>query len=245
MDVSEVKALVFDVFGTVVGYTSIVEECRQLGKARGIQRDWERFADTWRTKYRPFMDKVRHGELPWTNLDALHRLALEELLTEFRITGLSEPEKAELNLAWHRLRPWPDSIPGLSRLKQRFTIATLSNGNVALLTNMAKNAGLPWDCILSAELARAYKPDPQVYQMAADLLGLRPHQVMMVAAHQWDLRAAQGVGLKTAFVPRPLQHGPGRAGDLTPDPTFDLVAADFLDLAEKLGVRPQAGVPTA
>jgi 2-haloacid dehalogenase len=236
MDISEVKALVFDVFGTVVDWrTSITQEGQQLGKAKGIEVDWERFADAWRGKYRPFMDKVRYGQLPWTNLDALHRMALEELLAEFDIGGLSESEKAHLNLAWHRLQPWPDSVPGLSRLKQRFIIATLSNGNVALLTNMAKHAELPWDCILSAELAKAYKPDPQVYQMAADLLGLPPAQVMMVAAHQGDLRAAQKVGLKAAFVPRPLERGPGRAGDLTPDESFDVVATDFIDLAKKLG----------
>lgn len=236
MNISEVKALVFDVFGTVVDWrTSITKEGQQLGKAKGIEVDWERFADAWRGKYRPFMDKVRYGQLPWTNLDALHRMALEELLAEFDIGGLSESEKAHLNLAWHRLQGWPDSAPGLSRLKQRFIIATLSNGNVALLTNMAKHAGLPWDCILSAELAKAYKPDPQVYQMAADLLGLPPDQVMMVAAHQGDLRAAQEVGLKAAFVPRPLERGPGRAGDLTPDESFDVVATDFIDLAKQLG----------
>ena len=233
--IAGVRALVFDVFGTVVDWrTSIIEECSKLGKARGIEADWGLFADAWRGKYGPFMNKVRNREIPWTNLDALHRMALDELLTESGIGNLSELEKAELNRAWHRLQPWPDSVPGLTRLKQHFVIATLSNGNVALLTNMAKNAGLPWDCILSAELAGAYKRDPQVYEMAANLLGLAPEQVMMVAAHQGDLLAAQRVGLRTAFVPRPLEHGPGHVPDLTPDPSFDLVVADLGELASEM-----------
>ena len=236
MDVSQVKALVFDVFGTVVDWrSSIIEEGQKLGAAKGISRDWEAFADAWRGKYRPFMDKVRRGQLPWTNLDGLHRMGLNELLAEYEITSLMESEKADFNRAWHRLRPWPDSVPGLYRLKGRFIIGTMSNGNIALMTNMAKHAGLPWDCILGAELAKAYKPDPQTYQTGADLLGLPAGQVMMVAAHQNDLLAAQKVGLKTAFVPRPLERGRGNAPDLTPDPSFDVVASDFVDLAGKLG----------
>ena len=182
------------------------------------------------------MDKVRHGALPWTNLDGLHRMALEEVLAAFNITTLSEAAKAEFNLAWHNLRPWPDSVPGLYRLKHRFIIAPMSNGNVALMTNMAKNGGLPWDCILGAELARHYKPDPESYLTAVNLLSLRPGQVMMVAAHQGDLLAAGKVGLQTGFVPRPLERGPGRTPDPTPDPSFTVVANDFMDLAEKLNV---------
>ena len=234
---SEVKALVFDVFGTVVDWrTSVIRHARAFGEANGVTSDWEGFADAWRGKYQPYMDKVRSGQLPWTKLDVLHRLALEELLEESGITGVSEEAKADLNLAWHRLDPWPDSPPGLGRLKARFIIATMSNGNVALMTNMAKYGGLPWDCILGAELAHAYKPDPQTYLTGADLLGLEPGQVMMVAAHQGDLRAAAAVGLKTAFVPRPLEFGPDRAPDPTPDPSFDIVAEDFRDLASQLGV---------
>ena len=234
---SEVKALVFDVFGTVVDWrTSVIRHARAFGEANGVTSDWEGFADAWRGKYQPYMDKVRSGQLPWTKLDVLHRLALEELLEESGITGLSEEAKADLNLAWHRLDPWPDSPPGLGRLKAKFIIATMSNGNVALMTNMAKYGGLPWDCILGAELAQAYKPDPKTYLTSADLLGLEPGQVMMVAAHQRDLRAAAAVGLKTAFVPRPLEFGPGRAPDPTPDPSFDIVAEDFRDLASQLGV---------
>jgi 2-haloacid dehalogenase len=180
------------------------------------------------------MDKVRSGELPWTNLDGLHRMALEDVLGEFEIHGLSEETKAEFNLAWHRLDGWPDSAPGLWRLKRRFILGPMSNGNVALMTNMGKYAGLPWDCILGAELARHYKPDPESYQTAVDLLGLKPHQVMMVAAHQGDLLSAQKVGLKSAFVPRPMERGPNNKPDPTPDPSFDIVASNFVDLADQL-----------
>ena len=195
----DVKALVFDVFGTVVDWrTSVAKHAAAFGKANGIAADWEAFADGWRGKYQPYMGKVRSGELPWTKLDVLHRMGLEELLGEFGITGASEEAKADLNLAWHRLDPWPDSPPGLGRLKAKFIIGTMSNGNVALMTNMAKYAGLPWDCILGAELAQAYKPDPKTYLTGVELLGLEPQQVMMVAAHQSDLRAAAAVGLNLA-----------------------------------------------
>jgi len=169
-------------------------------------------------------------------LDEIHRMLLDELLLEFKITGLNESEKDHLNHVWHRLRPWPDSISGLTRLRKRFILATLSNGNVALLTNIAKNAGLPWDCILSAELVKHYKPDREVYQMAADLLGIRPDQMMMVAAHNSDLRAAREVGLRTAFVVRPMEFGAAGNPDLTPDSSFDLVATDFNDLSDQLGL---------
>ena len=236
MEVSAIKALTFDVFGTVVDWRgSIIREGMKFGTQHGMAVDWGAFADAWRAGYRPAMDRVRRGELPWTNLDALHRMRLEELLSQFGITGLSEADKDHLNRVWHRLDAWPDAVEGLTRLRRRFVLATLSNGNVALLTNMAKHAGLPWDCILSAELAKHYKPDPETYQMAADLLGLPTAQVMMVAAHKDDLRAAQRVGLKAAFVARPLEHGPERQPDITPDPAFDVYASDFNDLAGKLG----------
>jgi 2-haloacid dehalogenase len=236
MAVPEVKALFFDVFGTVVDWrSSIIDQCRQFGKAKGVAADWGAFADAWRGKYRPYMDKVRHGELPWTNLDRLHRMALEDVLNEFEITGLSAAEKDEITRFWHHLRPWPDSVPGLYRLKHRYIIASMSNGNIALMTNMAKFGGLPWDCILGAEVAKHYKPDLESYQTAVDLLMLRPDQVMMTAAHQGDLLAAQKVGLRSAFVPRPMEHGPNRTPDSTPDPSFDVVATDFVDLAAKMG----------
>jgi len=233
---SEIRALVFDVFGTVVDWRgSIIREGAALNHARGLTVDWGGFADAWRAAYGPSMDRVRKGEFPWTNLDALHRLTLDRLVKQFSVKGFNDDDLDRLNRAWHRLNPWPDAVSGLTRLKQRYVIATLSNGNVALLTNMAKHARLPWDCILSAELVRHYKPDPEVYQSAADLLGLKPAQVMMVAAHQGDLRAAQKVGLAAAFVPRPDEFGPDRKPDPTPDPSFDVVAADFNDLATKVG----------
>ena len=237
MAIPDAKALIFDVFGTVVDWRgSIIAQSSAFGKARGIERDWAAFADTWRSKYRPFMDKVRTGELPWTNLDALHRMALEEVLAEFEIDGLDDAEKAEVNFFWHRLRPWADSVPGLYRLKHGYVIAPMSNGNIALMTNMAKNGGLPWDCILGAEVAKHYKPDPESYLTAVELLGLRPEQVMMTAAHQGDLLSAQKVGLRAGFVPRPMEHGPDVTPDPTPDPSFDVVATDFVDLARQMGV---------
>ena len=235
MNVSGVKALVFDVFGTVVDWrSSIIKHGENFGRIHGVEADWGAFADSWRSKYQPFMNRVRTGDLPWTNLDALHRMALDDVLGEMGITGISNEATAELNLAWHDLEPWGDSVPGLYRLKHRFIIAPLSNGNVALMTNMAKNGGLPWDCILGAELARHYKPDPESYLTAVELLGLEPRQVMMVAAHQSDLLAAGKAGLMMAFVPRPLEHGPGCIPDPTADLSFDVVATDFIDLARQL-----------
>ncbi len=230
-----IKALTFDVFGTVVDWrTSISAEGRRLGEAKGIQADWIAFADAWRGGYTPAMDSVRRGDLPWTNIDGLHRIILDNILDEFGIGSLTEEDRDEFNRAWHRLDPWPDVVPGLSRLKTDFLIATLSNGNVALLTNMAKRAGLLWDCVLSAEHSGHYKPDPEVYMKAAELLGLRIGEVMMVAAHPFDLMAAQAVGMCTAYVSRPLEFGPGTAPE-QPDPEeFDVYATDFLDLAKQL-----------
>ena len=234
---SEIKALTFDVFGTVVDwYSSIVAEGEKFGDTHGIDIDWTQFALKWRAGYGPAMNKVRHGELPWQNIDALHRLILDDLLDEFNIMDLSEANKDYLNTVWHRLKPWPDAVSGLKRLRERYIVATLSNGNVALLTNMAKFGGLPWDCILSAELTGHYKPDPEVYETAAALLGLSPSEVMMVAAHPGDLRASQAVGFHTALVPRPLEYGPGRVQEVTAHPS-DLVANDFNELADLLSVE--------
>ena len=236
MSLSDVKALTFDVFGTVVDWrSSLIREGEQLGRSKGIDVDWAEFADRWRGGYGPAMARVRNGQLPWTRIDVLHRMILDVLLKEFGVAGLSEEEKDHWNRVWHRLAPWPDSVAGLARLRHRFIVATLSNGNVALLTNMAKHSGLPWDCILSAELMRRYKPDPEAYLGAADLLGLRPDEVMMVAAHKGDLRSAQAVGLKAAFVARPAEFGPGHAVDTAPEAEFDVNAADIEDLASKLG----------
>lgn len=232
----DVKALVFDVFGTVVDYRStIIREGEQLNRDKALQLDWAAFADAWRARYRPSLNRVMQGDLPWTNLDALHRQSLDELLLLNGVNKrFSDDEKDHLNRVWHRLQPWPDAVPGLTHLRKRFILATLSNGNMALLVNMAKYSALPWDCVLSSELTHAYKPDPRVYRMAVNLLGLRPHEVMMVAAHQDDLRAARAQGLQAAFVPRPLEFGPEHVPDLTPDPEFEMVAADFLDLAQQL-----------
>jgi 2-haloacid dehalogenase len=234
--IESVKALTFDVFGTVVDWrSSIIEEGRALGREKGIDADWEAFADQWRGKYQPSMSRVRNGEAPWSNLDSLHRASLEELLEEFDIDGLSDREKDHLNRAWHRLQPWPDSVAGLTRLKQKYILATLSNGNVALLVNMAKNAGLPWDAILGAEVARHYKPQPQCYLTSAELLGLAPHECMMVAAHNGDLVAASALGFRTAFVGRPTEHGPNQETDLEAEHAFDIVSESFIDLANQLG----------
>jgi 2-haloacid dehalogenase len=230
-----VKALVFDVFGTVVDWRgSIIREGRLLGRRKKLKVDWEAFADAWRAGYRPAMARVRSGELPWTKLDVLHRMILDDLLARFGVRGLADDEIDHFNRAWHRLAPWPDANAGLTKLKRRHVIATLSNGNVALLTNMAKHAGLPWDCILSAEVVRHYKPDPEAYLGAADLLGVKPPELMLVAAHKDDLRAARACGLKTAFVTRPLEQGPRATPDLSRDPAFDVHARDFNDLARQL-----------
>jgi 2-haloacid dehalogenase len=236
MDPASIKALTFDVFGTVVDWrSSIIREGEALGRAKGLTHvDWTAFADAWRGLYQPMMDRVRSGAAPWTKLDDLHRMGLDRLLGEFKISGLSEDEIDHLNRAWHRLDPWPDTVNGLTRLKQRYILATLSNGNVALMVNMAKRAGLPWDAILGAEVARHYKPQPEAYLRTAELLGLRPEQCLMVAAHNGDLAAASGCGLRTAFVPRPLEHG-SKTKDLAPARPWDVVASDFVDLARQLG----------
>jgi 2-haloacid dehalogenase len=233
------KAIVFDVFGTVVDWrSSIAAQVEELAKSKGHAIDGAAFADAWRAQYQPSMDRVRRGELPWTTLDRLHRMTLESLLPQYGLAGLSQDEIASLNRSWHRLRPWPDAAEGLTRLKRTYIIAPLSNGNIALMTNLARYAGLPWDCILGAELARHYKPDPEVYLSAAGFLDLLPEQVLMVAAHLADLRAAKACGLRTAFVARPDEfgHGPNsRQGDLAPDDSVDLAAPDFCHLAALLG----------
>lgn len=231
-----VKALVFDTFGTVVDWrTSVTWEVAELAKRKGVTMDGAAFADAWRAQYGPMMDRVRRGGLPWTKLDDLHRMILDRLLVDFSINGLSEAETASLNHAWHRLRPWPDAVTGLTRLKKKFIIAPLSNGNISLMTNLAKFAGLPWDCILGAELVRHYKPDPEVYLSAPEILDLKPADVMMVAAHLRDLSPAKSLGLSTGFVVRPHEYGPSGKPDLTADGSVDISANDFNDLARQLG----------
>ena len=239
-DPGAIRALVFDVFGTVVDWrASIVREGEALGAAKGWQIDWPALADAWRAGYQPATQRARSGEIAWTNVDGLHRTILDSLIPRFGLEALDEAERARLNRVWHRLDPWPDAVAGLTRLKARFVISTLSNGNIALLVNMAKRAALPWDCVLSAEIMRHYKPDPEVYQGAAQLLGVERHELLMVAAHPSDLRGAQRAGLSTALVRRPLEYGPNPQGapppDALPDDRFDLVATDFVDLARRLG----------
>lgn len=233
---ANLQALAFDVFGTVVDWRgSIIRQGEAFGDERGLRVDWAALADAWRAGYQPAMARVRSGELPWTRIDALHRMILESLLPRFGLASLSEEDRQHLNRVWHRLDPWLDSVAGLLQLKQHYVIATLSNGNVSLLTAMAKRAGLPWDCIFSAETFHHYKPDPETYLGVAELLDLAPSQVMMVAAHKDDLRAARRAGLRTAFVKRPLEFGPDARPDLSPEDGLDVIAEDFLDLARRLG----------
>jgi 2-haloacid dehalogenase len=229
------RALAFDVFGTVVDWrTSIIGELEMFGEHHGLAEDWATFADDWRAGYPAAMDRVRTGELPWLKIDALHRLILDDLLDRAGIGTLPDDDVTQLNLAWHRLDPWPDSVEGLTRLKRGFTITTLSNGNVSLLTNMAKRAGLPWDCVISAELFGHYKPDVEAYLGCADLLDVAPGELMLVAAHPSDLRAARDAGLMTGYVARPLARGPNRRPPRVEDGEFDVTADDFVDLAAKL-----------
>jgi 2-haloacid dehalogenase len=229
-----IQAIIFDIFGTVVDWRgSIIAE----GEASGLEVDWPRFADRWRAAYVPSMNRVRTGELPWTKLDALHGMSLDQLLVEFKIPGLTEEEKDRWNRIWHRLTPWPDAIPGLIRLKRHYTIAPLSNGNVSLLTNLAKHSGLPWDLILSTELSRHYKPDPEAYLKAVELLSLAPSEVMMAAAHRGDLDAARACGLKTGFIHRPLEYGPTRQADEAAPGEYDVVASDIMDLAAQMELQ--------
>ncbi len=235
MALSQVKALGFDVFGTVVDWRgSIIRQGQMLGRRKGIEVDWEKFADAWRGLYQPSLSMVRDGRMPWTKLDDLHRMSLDRLLKELHIDGLSEAEVEDLNRAWHRLDPWPDAVAGLTRLRSKYVLATLSNGNVALLVNMARYAGLPWDAVLGAEPARHYKPQPEAYLVTAEFLGLRPAQCMLVAAHNHDLVAASQCGFRTAFVARPTEYGPTQTQDLKAEHDFDVVAKDFVDLASKL-----------
>ncbi len=236
MDLARIKVVVFDTFGTVVDWRgSIARDLGTWAKEQGIALDSARLADTWRDQYQPEMDRVRSGEIPWTRLDDLHAHALAGILDQFGIKGLSDQQFKHVNRVWHRLDAWPDAVAGLTRLKAKYIIGPLSNGNVALLANMAKRAGLPWDHIFSCELFGHYKPHPATYLGVARMMGLEPADVMMCAAHNDDLKAARQVGLATAFVPRVTEHGPGQTTDLTPSEKWDIIASDFNDLATKMG----------
>jgi 2-haloacid dehalogenase len=236
MTLESIAALTFDVFGTVVDWRgSLIREGVALSRRTGIAADWGGFADAWRGRYQPSLADVREGRRPWTRLDDLHRESLDRLLPEFGLDGLSKAERADLNLAWHRLDPWPDAVAGLDRLRQHFILATLSNGNIRLLVDMAKRAGLPWDAILGAEVAKAYKPLPAAYLVTADLLNLPPERCLMVATHYADLVAARGQGFKTCYVWRRAEFGPRAKDDLPAEHDLDLVVENFLDLADRLG----------
>ena len=235
-ELRDVRALTFDVFGTTVDWrTGVAAQARRLGALNGVEADWERLAGAWRALYMPSMDRVRRREVPWTNFDRLHRVSLDQVLREVGAEGFDEAARDELTLAWERLPPWPDAAPGLERLGRLFTVATLSNGNRSQQTALVRFAKLPFQRLLSAEDFRHYKPDPEVYLGAAAALGLEVSQVMMVAAHKSDLRAAQAAGMRAAFVERSLEKGPGGGADLLPDPLSDVQATDFLDLADRLG----------
>ena len=233
-----VQMCVFDVFGTVVDWrSSVIAEVDQLASDKGWDLDAVEFAEAWRANYGPSRNRVRTGELPWTKLDDLHRMTLDDLLLRYRLEGLTEAEKVHLNKVWHRLHPWPDSSEGLRRLKARYVLSPLSNGNVALLTNMAKFGDLAWDCVLGSDVVRHYKPDREMYMMPSDFFDIPPSAVMLVAAHTGDLESAQSYGLRTAFVHRPLERGPDRPPVPMPEEgRFDFLATSFVDLAEQLGL---------
>ncbi len=226
------KVLAFDIFGTVVDWHgSIVKEVSALYP----QVDANAFALAWRAGYQPAMSRVRSGELGWTRIDELHRLILDDLLPRFGLQHLSESERVHLNRVWHRLDAWPDSVEGLTRLKSKYTICSLSNGNLGLLTNMAKRAGLPWDCVLSAEVFKAYKPDPATYLGVAKVFDVQPSEVMLCAAHHDDLAAARACGLGTAYIERPFEFGSTQPKDVSPQAGNDLHAKNINHLADLLG----------
>ncbi len=236
MPLGSVKALFFDVFGTVVDWrSSIIAELEEFGRKKGFTADWSVFADDWRGLYQPSMDAVRKGDREWRNLDTLHRESLITLISRHNITGLQEEEIDHLNKAWHRLDPWPDSVEGLDRLKKKFILNTMSNGNVSLLVNMARRANLPWDLVLGVEPVRAYKPLPQSYLGNAKLVSLEPQQIMMVAAHNDDLATARTLGFHTAFIRRPTEYGPQQTNDLKAESDWDIVTDSMIEVADALG----------
>jgi 2-haloacid dehalogenase len=236
VDAVKVKALLFDTFGTVVDWRgSLIRDLSAWGRAHGLSADWAALADRWRGLYQPQMERVRSGARPWVRLDDLHRESLESLSPEFGLSAIGDDDLRNINKVWHRLDPWPDSVDGLTRLKRRYIIVPLSNGNVALLTNLAKHAGLPWDAILSTELTHTYKPQPRAYLGSCELLGLAAEEVMMCAAHNDDLRAARAAGLRTAFFPRATEYGPAQTKDLAATEQWDVIATDIRELAERMG----------
>ena len=232
----DVRALTCDTYGTIVDWRgTILDELRAFGRARGLDRDWEAFLTDWKSCYRAGMEKVNAGEWPWTTIDAIYRRRLDELLPVYGLDGLNEREVEHLSQVWWRLRPWPDSVAGLTRLRRRYIITPLSNASFAGMVHLARSAGLPWDCIITAENAKRYKPAPEVYRTAIELLGCEPGEIMMVAAHNYDLAAARSHGMRTAFVPRPIEYGPAQSTDMAPESNWDVVAKNMGDLARALG----------
>ena len=235
-DLSRIKALTFDVFGTTVDWCGgIARECEAVLGAHGHRLDWVKFANRWRSEYQPAMEEVRSGRRDYVVMDQLHREMLDVALDEFGVTGISAAEKDHLALGWRRLDPWPDTVPGLTRLKRKFTVAALSNGNIALVNEMAKRGGIPWDVVLGADFVRTYKPMPAIYDSAPKLLMLKPSEIMMVACHVWDVDHAAERGLKTAYVARPDEYGVGSAYQAPAPGTYDVQAASFVELADVLG----------
>ncbi len=237
-DLESVQMCVFDTFGTVADWrASVIAEVEQLAREKGWDLDAVAFAEAWRANYGPSRNRVRTGELPWTKLDDLHRMTLDDILVRFQVEGLTEEEKVHLNKVWHRLHPWPDAPPALRRLKTRYVLSPLSNGNVALLTNMAKFGGIPWDCVLGSDVVRHYKPDREMYLTPSEFFDIPPSAVMLVAAHPTDLESAKSYGLRTGYVHRPLERGPDRSPPPMPEAgRFDVIATDFGDLASQMGV---------
>ncbi|MHA1530296.1 MAG: haloacid dehalogenase type II [Alphaproteobacteria bacterium] len=239
MSLDNVKALLFDTFGTVVDWRgSVTRMGERLAATKGIEGvDWEAFARAWRAGYRPGMAPVISGQRPWTPIDVIHRERLEEILVTFGIDKhFSDEEKTDINRMWHRLDPWPDSVPGLLRLKRNYIIGPLSNGATQLLVNMAKRAGIPWDLILSSDVTRAYKRDPRAYQAAIAALGMEPGEVMLCAAHNDDLAAAREQGMRTAYINRPTEYGPDQTRDFETDSDWDIVTDHIGGIADALGV---------
>lgn len=235
MPAENLKALLFDVFGTVVDWRGgIFREATAFGERNGIDRDWQAFADDWRGLYQPAMEQVRSGNRGYVRLDVLHRENLDLLFQKYEITGIPEEEADWLNKAWHRLWPWPDVLPGLNRLRRRYILGTLSNGNIALMVNMARNSGLPWDAVLGAEVTRSYKPMPETYLGSCEALGLRPDQCMLVAAHNGDLQAARDCGMSTAYVNRPYEYGPHQNVDFSATSDWDFITKDMVELADRM-----------
>jgi 2-haloacid dehalogenase len=231
-----VKALLFDVQGTATDFHSTVcAEAQRISAGRYPDVDWTAVVSRWRAGYFAALEDAPTGPHEWVSVHSVYRQVLDVVLRECRVTGLSDAEREELTLAWQRLTPWPDVVPGLTRIKRAFTIATLSNADVRAVVNLSKRAGLPWDAVFAAEMAGVFKPDPRIYRMAATYLGLEPTEIMMVASHKYDISAAAQLGFQTAFVARPLELGAGGTVDVAYDDRFDINASDFLDLADQLG----------